>query len=89
LRIPLLGYLINTQRRYESHHALNSGGPQRYRKLEHSIPTLEGNGSFYVATTSKKRPKGLEIGTTSQYERLNENAGRNSYRDLPEKKRTL
>ena len=88
MRTPLLGYLINTLKNYESHHTPNDGGPRPYRKLEHSMPTLEGNGSFYAAITNKKRPKGLEIGSTLQYEKLNENAGRNSYRDPQERKRT-
>ena len=82
MRIPLLGYLINTLKSYESHHTPNDGRPRPYRKLEHSTPTLEGNRSFYTVITNKKRPKGLEIGSILQYKKLNENTDRNSYKDL-------
>jgi len=88
LRILLLGYLINTLKNYELYHTPNDGGPRPYRKLEHSTPTLEGNKSFYTAITNKKRPKGLEIDSTLQYKKLNENTDRNSYRDPQERKRT-
>jgi len=81
LRIPLLRYLINTLKSYKLHHTLNDSGPRLYRKLEHSTPTLEGNRSFYAAITNKKRPKRLEIDSTLQYKKLNENTSRNSYRD--------
>ena len=64
MRIPLLGYLINILKSYESHHTPNDGEPRPYRKLEYSMPTLEGNRSFYAAITNKKRLKGLEIGST-------------------------
>jgi len=87
LRIPLLRYLIKTLKSYKSHHTPNDDGPRPYRKLEHSTPTLEGNGSFYIAITNKKRSKRLEIDL--QYKKLNENTGRNSYRDLQERKRTV
>ena len=60
--------------------------PRPYRKLEYSIPTLEGNRSFYIAIMNKKRSKRLEIGSILQYKKLNENISRNSYRDLQERK---
>ena len=66
---------------YESHHTPNDDESRLYRKLEHSTPTLEENRSFYAAIMNKKRLKGLEIGSTLQYKKLNENTDRNSYRD--------